>query len=109
MAIGYRKDLVGGTPESFNDLFDPKLKGKVTMLTEMRRHRRRDHARDGRGSGGRTAPTLMLETIEKIERRQKSGQIRRFTGNDYIRDLTREMSAMSLRLVWRCDLAQVGE
>ena len=32
----YRKDLTGGDLTSINDLFDPKFKGKVTMLTEMR-------------------------------------------------------------------------
>ena len=32
----YRKDLTGGDLKSVNDLFDPKFKGKVTMLTEMR-------------------------------------------------------------------------
>ena len=32
----YRKDMVGGDLTSVNDLFDPKFKGKVTLLTEMR-------------------------------------------------------------------------
>ena len=32
----YRKDLVGGDLTSVNDLFDPKFKGKVTFLSEMR-------------------------------------------------------------------------
>ena len=32
----YRKDKTGGDLTSVNDLFDPKFKGKVTMLTEMR-------------------------------------------------------------------------
>ncbi len=32
----YRRDLVGGDLTSVNDLFDPKFKGKVTFLSEMR-------------------------------------------------------------------------
>src|SRR5687768_9921610 len=32
----YRKDRTGGELTSINDLFDPKFKGKVTFLTEMR-------------------------------------------------------------------------
>ncbi|MGH2837135.1 MAG: polyamine ABC transporter substrate-binding protein, partial [Thermoleophilaceae bacterium] len=100
VAIGYRKDLVGGTPESVNDIFDPKLKGKVTMLTEMvdtvglvMLGMGADPAKDGTESA--------LEAIEKIEAAQKDGQIRRFTGNDYIRDLTKGDSVMSF--VWSGD------
>ena len=32
----YRKDLTKGELKSYEDLLDPKFKGKVTMLTEMR-------------------------------------------------------------------------
>ena len=73
--------------KSVNDLFDPKYKGKVTMLQEMRD----------------TVPLVMkaegvdfeeatdedwLKAIEKIEDAAASGQIRRFTGNDYTEELT---------------------
>jgi spermidine/putrescine transport system substrate-binding protein len=72
---------------SICDLFDPKYKGKVEMLTEMRD----------------TVPLVMkcngvdldnateqdwLDAIDKIEQAADDGQIRRFTGNDYARDLT---------------------
>jgi spermidine/putrescine transport system substrate-binding protein len=73
--------------KSICDLFDPKYKGKVDMLTEMRD----------------TVPLVMkcqgvdlakateqdwLNAIDKIKQAADSGQIRRFTGNDYARDLT---------------------
>lgn len=100
VAIAYRKDLVDRPPESINDIFDPKLKGKVTMLTEMvdtvglvMLGMGMDPSTDG------VDPAL--EAIAKIEDAQKSGQIRRFTGNDYIRDLTKGDSAMSF--VWSGD------
>ncbi len=69
------------------DLFDSKYKGKVDFLSELRE----------------TVPLVMtcaginpeeateedwLKTIEKIKGAVGSGQIRRFTGNDYARDLT---------------------
>jgi spermidine/putrescine transport system substrate-binding protein len=72
---------------SVKDLFDPKYKGKVTMLTELRE----------------SVPLLMmaegidpveastddwLAAIDKIKAAADSGQIRRFTGNDYTEDLT---------------------
>jgi spermidine/putrescine transport system substrate-binding protein len=73
--------------KSICDLFDPKYKGKVDMLTELRD----------------TVPLVMkcmgidlnhvteadwLKAIDKISAAADSGQIRRFTGNDYARDLT---------------------
>jgi spermidine/putrescine transport system substrate-binding protein len=72
---------------SICDLFDPKYKGKVDMLTELRD----------------TVPLVMkcmgvdlnhvtqddwMAAINKIKAAADSGQIRRFTGNDYARDLT---------------------
>ena len=73
--------------KSINDLFDPKYKGKVTMLTELRD----------------TVPLVMkaegvdpaeasneewLAAIDKIKSAADSGQIRRFNGNDYTEDVT---------------------
>jgi spermidine/putrescine transport system substrate-binding protein len=72
--------------KSINDLFDPRYKGKVEMLTEMR---------DTvplvlKGMG--IAPEDATEedwtaAIDKIREAATSGQIRRFTGNDYTKDL----------------------
>jgi spermidine/putrescine transport system substrate-binding protein len=82
-----RKDLAPDI-KSINDLFDPKYKGKVTVLLEMRD----------------TIPVMLLaagidpadatteDWLEQIDRLQKnvdSGQIRRFTGNDYVQDLVK--------------------
>jgi spermidine/putrescine transport system substrate-binding protein len=80
-----RKDLAPDVT-SICDLFDPQYAGKVEMLTEMRD----------------TVPLVMkcngvdlsqateqdwLDAIQKIGDAADSGQIRRFTGNDYARDL----------------------
>jgi spermidine/putrescine transport system substrate-binding protein len=80
-----RKDLAPNVT-SICDLFDPQYKGKVEMLTEMRD----------------TVPLVMkcmgvdlskateqdwLDAIAKLSDAASSGQIRRFTGNDYARDL----------------------
>jgi spermidine/putrescine transport system substrate-binding protein len=73
--------------KSICDLFDAKYKGKVDMLTEL----------------PDTVPLVMkcqgvdlahateadwMAAIDKIKQASNSGQIRRFTGNDYARDLT---------------------
>ena len=89
---------------SVNDLFDPKYKGKVTVLTEMRD----------------TVPLMMLaagvdpteattedwlEQIDKLEQASSSGQLRRFTGNDYIQDLTSENVVAAI--AWSGDISLI--
>jgi len=87
-AIGYNAGKTGRPITSINDLFDPKFKGKVSMLT------------DPRDSAGLVAIGMgqkmdsvtldgMMGAIDKIDQANKSGQIRRFTGNDYTTDLTK--------------------
>jgi len=81
--IGYDPKLVGGNITSVEQLLtDPKLKGKVTLLTEMA---------DSVGlvmSANGDDPTKVTDATFKkaIDRMQKavsSGQVRQFTGNDY--------------------------
>ena len=71
---------------SINDLFDPKYKGKVTMLTEMRDTVALVMKADGVELGTATLEDWQA-AIDKIQGAVDSGQIRRFTGNDYTEDL----------------------
>ncbi|MQA74046.1 MAG: extracellular solute-binding protein [Solirubrobacterales bacterium] len=71
---------------SINDLFDPKYKGKVEMLTEMRDTVPLVMKASGVNPEDATEEDWMA-AIDKIEQAAASGQIRRFTGNDYTRDL----------------------
>ena len=71
---------------SINDLFDPKYKGKVEMLTEMRDTVPLVMKADGVDPADATEDDW-LAAIEKIGEAVDSGQIRKFTGNDYTRDL----------------------
>jgi len=82
----WRKDKTGGPLTSINDLFDPKLKGKVTMLTEMRDTVGSVLLGEGIKPEDATLDQVMT-AIEKIEKASKDGQIRRFTGNEYIKEL----------------------
>ena len=80
-----RKDLAPGV-NSICDLFDPKYKGKVTLLTEMR-----DTVPMTLKCMGidpeEASEEQWLAAVEKIKGAADSGQIRRFTGNDYYQDL----------------------
>jgi spermidine/putrescine transport system substrate-binding protein len=80
-----RTDLAPGVDE-LKDLFDPRYKGKVTMLTEMR-----DSVPltlKSMGIDPDSASTdQWLAAVAKIKQAADSGQIRRFTGNEYIKNL----------------------
>ena len=100
----YRRDLVKGDLTSVADLFDPRFKGKVTFLTEMRDSvglvmlgEGADPAKDG------TDPALAA--IEKIDKASRDGQIRRFTGNDFSKDLLKGDAWVSVG--WSGDAIQL--
>ena len=81
--IGYDPKKVGGDIASVEELLtNPKLKGKITLLTEM----------------GDTMGLVMLangddpsnvtkaawnKAVDTVKKAVKSGQVRQFTGNDY--------------------------
>jgi spermidine/putrescine transport system substrate-binding protein len=82
----YRKDKVKKAPTSIDDLFDPAYKGKVTMLSEMR-----DTVGLVAASMGfdpeKASVDEFMKAIDKIGKAASSGQVRGFTGNDYVKDL----------------------
>jgi spermidine/putrescine transport system substrate-binding protein len=71
---------------SINDLFDPQYAGKVEMLTELRDTVPLVMKADGIDPADATEQDW-LDTIAKLKDAVASGQIRRFTGNDYTRDM----------------------
>lgn len=71
---------------SINDLFDPKYKGRVEMLTELRDTVPLVMKADGVDPATATKEDWMA-AIDKIRGAAESGQIRKFTGNDYTKDL----------------------
>ncbi|MGN6254613.1 MAG: polyamine ABC transporter substrate-binding protein [Solirubrobacterales bacterium] len=72
---------------SICDLFNPKYKGKVDFLNEVREAVPLVMKCEGVDPNQATEADWM-KAIEKIKGAAESGQIRRFTGNDYARDLT---------------------
>jgi spermidine/putrescine transport system substrate-binding protein len=87
-AIAYNAKKTGRKLDSVDDLFDPKFKGKVTMLSDPR-----DSAGLVAIGMGKKMDSVtlddMLAAVDKIDQANQKGQIRRFTGNDYTTDLAK--------------------
>ena len=71
---------------SVNDLFDPRYKGRVELLTELREAVPMVMKADGIDPEDATEEDW-LAAIERIKEGVESGQIRRLTGGDYAKDL----------------------
>ena len=72
--------------DSINDLFDPKYHGKVEMITELPEVVPLVMMAEGTDPL-RASKQQWLDAIAKIKKAADDGQIRRFTGGDYARDL----------------------
>ena len=90
--------------QSVNALFDPQYKGKVTVLTEMRDTIPLMLKGDGIDPSEATKEQW-LEQIDKLQQAVDSGQLRRFTGNDYVQDLTNGNVVASIG--WSGDVALI--
>jgi spermidine/putrescine transport system substrate-binding protein len=73
--------------KSICDLFDSKYKGKVDFLSEVIETVPLVMACEGIAPD-EASEDQWMETIDRIKKATEEGQIRRFTGNDYARDLT---------------------
>jgi spermidine/putrescine transport system substrate-binding protein len=102
--IIYRKDKVKRTPKSIDDLFDPAYKGKVTFLTEMRDSVGVVTAWQGADPEKATLDEY-LKAVDKLQEEVDSGQIRGFTGNEYLKDLPKGDSWVILG--WSGDAVQL--
>ncbi len=88
IGLGYNIKKTGRELTSVKDLFDPKYKGRVTMLAEPYDSANTVLLGDGVDASKATIDQI-LGAIEKIDKANRDGQFRRFTGNDYTTDLAK--------------------
>jgi spermidine/putrescine transport system substrate-binding protein len=88
IGLGYNIKKTGRELKSVKDLFDPKFKGRVTMLSEPYDSANTVLLGDGVDASKATIDQI-LGAIEKIKKANDGGQFRRFTGNDYTTDLAK--------------------
>ena len=102
--IIYRKDKVKRPPKSVEDLFNPAYKGKVTFLTEMRDSVGVVTAWQG-ADPEKASLDDYLKAVDKLQKEVDSGQIRGFTGNEYLKDIPKGDSWIILG--WSGDAVQL--
>lgn len=88
IGLGYNIKKTGRELKSVKDLFDPKFKGRVTMLAEPYDSAMTVLLGDG-VDASKAKSDQIAGAIEKIDEANRSGQFRRFTGNDYTTDLAK--------------------
>jgi spermidine/putrescine transport system substrate-binding protein len=103
--IGYDPKRVGGEITSIAQLLDdPKLKGKVTFLTEMP-DTMGLMILDGGGDPSKVDKADFDKAIERLQAGVDSGQIRQFTGNDYSGPLAK--GDIWAAVAWSGDMVQL--
>jgi spermidine/putrescine transport system substrate-binding protein len=102
--IAYNSEVTGRDITKVEDLWDPKFKGKIGLLSEMR---------DTLGVIGLSQgvdiekPTAAAfdDTLALVKEQVDNGQVRQFTGNDYMDDLAQGNFAACIG--WSGDIAQL--
>lgn len=103
--ISYNPDVTGKPVETIDQLLtDPDLKGKVTLLTEMRDTMGLVLLDMGYDCSDFTDEQFM-KAIEKVQAAVDSGQIRAFFGNDYAQGLVN--GDIAACMAWTGDVVQL--
>ena len=95
----------GNEIRSIKDLFDPKYKGKVEVLDEMRDTVPLVMQMQGADPQNFTTEDWQ-KAIDFLKEQTDSGQIRRFTGNEYTEDLT--SGNVVAAIGWSGDASLIG-
>jgi spermidine/putrescine transport system substrate-binding protein len=102
--IAWNEDVTGPVTSVQQLLEDPKLKGKVTMLQEMADSVGLVMLQNGDDPGAVTDESFNA-AIDSVQAAVDSGQIRRFTGNDYTQQLTN--GDLAAAVAWSGDVVQL--
>ena len=99
-------DVTGRELTSTDDLFDPEFNGKIGMLTEMRDTMGLIMLADGVDISTVDSFEAAQPSFERLQKAKDEGQIRRFTGNDYMDDLSNGNFAACVG--WSGDIVQLA-
>lgn len=110
-AFGWNKELLKqtlgtDTLTSLDQLWDPKLKGRITVLSEMRDTVGIIMAWQGADPSNFTDDQFQA-AIAELQKQVDSGQIRQVTGNDYVAAM--ETGDVIAVIGWSGDMYQLGD
>ncbi|HNI34160.1 MAG TPA: polyamine ABC transporter ATP-binding protein [Microthrixaceae bacterium] len=101
--IAYNIAETGRELTGVADLFDPEFKGRVGFFTEMRDTLGLVMLEMGADPAKPTEDSINA-ALDRIEGAKNDGQIRRFTGNDYLQDI--QNGNFAACIAWSGDIAQ---
>ena len=104
--IAYNLEATGRELTSTNDLFDPEFNGRIGMLLEMNDTLGLVLLSLGVDISSISSFAEAEEAFAKLEQAKADGQIRAFTGNDYLQDL--ESGNFAACVGWSGDVAQLS-
>ncbi|MFP5218858.1 MAG: PotD/PotF family extracellular solute-binding protein [Actinomycetes bacterium] len=102
--IGYNPTRLGRELTSFDDLLADDLKGRVTMLTEMRDTMGLVLLSMGKDPADHTMADFEA-AIAKLQKAVDDGVVRQFTGNEYAADLA--SGNVAAAIAWSGDVIQL--
>jgi spermidine/putrescine transport system substrate-binding protein len=104
--IAYNPALTGKEIRSLADLFDTRYKGRVGLVSEMRETVPLAMLLDG-ADPSRPTEAAAGAALDRLESATRSGQIRRYTGNEF-RDALKS-GEFALCLAWSGDIVQLQQ
>ena len=103
--FAYNISETGRELKSINDLFLPEFSGRIGLFTEMRDTL--GLVMLGQGNDPSVADEDAInQALDQVEEATNSGQVRRFTGNDYLQDI--QNGNFAACIAWSGDIAQAS-
>jgi len=103
--IAYNKKATGGKLTSIHDMLDKRFRGKVSVLSEMRDTIGLLLMGEGKKPSEIKSFDEASGAFETLQKAKSDGQIRAFTGNDYLNGLSTGNYAVCV--AWSGDILQI--
>ncbi|MCD5347635.1 spermidine/putrescine ABC transporter substrate-binding protein [Agromyces sp. S2-1-8] len=104
--IAWNKEAIPGGLTSVSDLWDPSLKGRIGVLSEMRDTMGCIMLENGTDIAGDWGDDEYTAAIEILREQVENGQVRNIKGNSYLEDLKSEDTLAAI--VWSGDITVIN-
>jgi spermidine/putrescine transport system substrate-binding protein len=104
--ICWNKEAIPGGLSSVSDLWNPELKGRVGVLSEMRDTMGLLMLENGVDISGEWGDEEYNEALEQLRKQVEDGQVRNIKGNSYLEDLKSEDTLAAI--CWSGDITVIN-